>query len=325
MTSSHGKYAARAANPWNEKLFFALRLEDNRFAPNSFASRSKLGRAVSGLARSPARVSLRTLEPANMQSAETFANRFPASVQIVPVTGLPEFGAGDDVPGLLAEAVARQGLIPVQGDVFVVAQKIVSKSEGRIVNLDTIEPSRQAKQWANRYRKDPRLVEIVLREASRIVRMERGVIIAETRHGFVCANAGVDLSNAPTNAALLLPEDPDRSALSIQKELSHRFGVQIAVIISDTFGRPWREGLVNVALGMAGLKPLLDYRGQLDADGKTLQATVIAVADELAAASGLVMGKLNRVPAVVIRGAAYQQGAGTSHELIRAADKDLFR
>jgi coenzyme F420-0:L-glutamate ligase/coenzyme F420-1:gamma-L-glutamate ligase len=277
------------------------------------------------LAQSAARVSLRTFESAKMPITETLVNPFPASVQIVPLTGLPEVAPGDNLSQLLAEAVARHKLVPAPGDVIVLAQKIVSKSEGKIVNLDTITPSEKAREWANKYNKDPRLIEIVFQEASRIVRMERGVIIAETRHGFVCANAGVDLSNTPTGTALLLPDNPDRSASEIQKELARRWGAPVAVIISDTFGRPWREGLVNVALGVAGLLALADYRGQLDAEGKALQATVIAVADELAAASGLVMGKLNRVPAVVIRGVALPQGAGTARDLIRTADRDLFR
>lgn len=190
--------------------------------------------------------------------------------------------------------------------------------------LDTVDPSEKAERWAAEYRKDPRLIEIVLREASRIVRMERGVIIAKTRHGFVCANAGVDLSNVPQGAALLLPEDPDRSASALQEELSRAFGVHVAVIISDTFGRPWRMGLVNVALGVAGMMPLTDYRGQRDSHGTTLKATVVAVADELAAAAGLVMGKLNRIPAAVIRGMELPEGTGTGCNLIRPRDTDLF-
>ena len=168
------------------------------------------------------------------------------------------------------------------------------------------------------------MIEIVLREASSIVRMERGVIIAKTRHGFVCANAGVDVSNAPTGTALLLPEDPDRSAHALRQKLTRTFGVDVAVIISDTFGRPWRDGLVNVALGVAGITPLVDYRGQRDAHQKTLHATVVALADELAAAAGLVMGKLNRIPVAVVRGAEVAAGSGTGRDLIRPADRDLF-
>jgi coenzyme F420-0:L-glutamate ligase/coenzyme F420-1:gamma-L-glutamate ligase len=246
-------------------------------------------------------------------------------VQIIPLMGLPEVAPGDDLVRLLGEGVKRQGLVPRQGDVFVVAQKIVSKAEGRIVRLDTIEPSNRAERWATEYHKDPRVVELVLREASDIVRMERGVIIARTRHGFVCANAGVDISNAPTGTALLLPENPDRTACALQEQLARAFGVHVAVIISDTFGRPWREGLVNVALGVAGMEPLLDYRGRRDAHGKMLQATVIALADELAVAGGLVMGKLDRVPVAVVQGLAISQGRGSGRDLIRPAENDLFR
>ena len=239
--------------------------------------------------------------------------------------GLPEVAPGDDLARLLVEAAQRQRLVLEQGDVFVVAQKVVSKAEGRIVRLDSIKPSERAEQWAAEYQKDPRAIEIVLREASSIVRMERGVIIAKTRHGFVCANAGVDVSNVPGGTALLLPENPDRSASTLQEQLVRAFGVHVAVIISDTFGRPWREGLVNVALGVAGMMPLVDYRGQRDTHGKMLQATVIALADELAAAGGLVMGKLNRVPAAVLQGLAMSQGSGSGRDLIRPAERDLFR
>lgn len=246
-------------------------------------------------------------------------------MQIIPLTGLPEVAPGDDLARLLVEAAKRQRLVLRQGDVFVVAQKIVSKAEGRIIRLDTIEPSDRARQWAAEYHKDPRVIELVLREASSIVRMERGVIIAKTRHGFVCANAGVDISNTPEGTALVLPENPDRSASTLQEQLARALDAHVAVIISDTFGRPWREGLVNVALGVAGMAPLRDYRGQRDAHGKTLQATVIALADELAAAGGLVMGKLDRVPAAVLQGLAIPEGTGSGRELIRPPERDLFR
>jgi len=245
-------------------------------------------------------------------------------MQIFGVTGLPEVAAGDNLAQLLVHALKAQRIVPRHGDVFVVAQKILSKAEGRTVQLDTIKPSEKAERWAAQYHKDPRLIEIVLREASGIVRMERGVIIAKTQHGFVCANAGVDLSNVPQGAALLLPEDPDRSASALQQELTRSFGVHVAVIISDTFGRPWREGLVNVALGVAGMTPLTDYREQPDPHGNTLKATVIAVADEFAAAAGLVMGKLNRIPAAVIRGMELPEGTGTGRDLIRPPERDLF-
>lgn len=260
-----------------------------------------------------------------MSSTELRENPTPSPIRIVPLTGLPELTPGDDVARLLVQAVQRQGLVLKPGSVFVLAQKIVSKAEGRIVSLDSIKPSERAKQWAAEYQKDPRVVEIVLREASTIVRMERGILIVRTHHGFVCANAGVDVSNVPPGMVSLLPENPDRSARTLQERLTQAFGVHVAVIISDTFGRAWREGLVNVALGVAGIAPLVDYRGQQDAHGKTLHATVIALADELAAASGLVMGKLNQVPAAVVQGVLTPDGTGVGHDLIRPTEKDLFR
>ena len=258
-------------------------------------------------------------------TTETPNKPSPPQVQIIPLMGLPEVVPGDDLARLLVEAAQRQRLVIKPGDVFIVAQKVVSKAEGRIVRLDSIKPSERADQWAAEYQKDPRVIEVVLRETSSIVRMERGVIIAKTRHGFVCANAGVDVSNVPGGTALLLPEDPDRSARTLQEQLARAFGVHVAVIISDTFGRPWREGLVNIALGVAGMLPLVDYRGQRDTHGKMLQATVIALADELAAAGGLVMGKLNRVPAAVLRGLAISHGKGSGGDLIRPKERDLFR
>lgn len=263
-------------------------------------------------------------KPANVLDTRARSKTSSSPVQIVPLSGLPEVAPGDALAPLLVEAAKRQRLVLRQGDVFVVAQKIVSKAEGRIVRLDSVEPSERAQEWAAKYHKDPRLIELVLRESSGIVRMERGVIVARTRHGFVCANAGVDMSNVPRGRASLLPENPDASARRLQEQLTRTFGVHVAVIISDTFGRPWREGLVNVALGVAGITPLVDYRGQRDTHGTTLQATVIALADELAAAGGLVMGKLDRVPAAVLQGLAISEGMGSGRDLIRSAERDLF-
>lgn len=246
-------------------------------------------------------------------------------INLLGVPGLPEVVEGDDVGALIVQAVTDAHLEVRDRATFVVAQKIISKSEGRLVSLEAIEPSPRACEWAEAYGKDPRLVEVVLRASKRIVRMERGILISETRHGFVCANAGVDASNVEEGTALLLPEDPDASARRIQKTLEVSFGGRLAVIISDTFGRPWREGLVNVAIGVAGLAPLVDYRGETDSHGRPLRVTVIAVADEIASAAELVMKKKDGVPVAIIRGVDYHAREASGRELIRAPELDLFR
>lgn len=248
-----------------------------------------------------------------------------SELRIIGVPGIGEVAPGDDLGALIINAVKRLGLKVGAGDVFVVAQKIVSKAEGRIVRLDSIRPSPEAERWATEHRKDARMVEVALGETRRNVRMERGVLISETRHGFICANAGVDASNTPPGTATLLPEDPDASARRLLAQLEKAFAARVAVIISDTFGRPWREGLVNVALGVAGIPPLVDYRGQPDAFGRALQSTVIAVADELASAAELVMGKASRVPVAIIQGFKSSGAAGSGRDLLRPADQDLFR
>jgi coenzyme F420-0:L-glutamate ligase / coenzyme F420-1:gamma-L-glutamate ligase len=246
-------------------------------------------------------------------------------LRIIGVTTIPEIKEGDDLPSLIAAAAREMGLEIANRDIFVVAQKIVSKAEGRIIRLESIEPSETARQWAAAHDKDARMVEVVLRESRRVVRMERGVIICETRHGFVCANAGVDQSNVADDIVTLLPVDSDESARQIQSALERSFGVEVAVIISDTFGRPWREGIANVAIGVAGIAPLIDYRGQLDSHGRPLRVTVIAVADELASAAELVMQKSAGVPVVIIRGFDYERRAASSGELVRPPENDLFR
>jgi coenzyme F420-0:L-glutamate ligase/coenzyme F420-1:gamma-L-glutamate ligase len=228
---------------------------------------------------------------------------------------MPEAVPGAPLGRWIADAVAIE-----QGDTLVVAQKIVSKAEGRIVKLADVTPSEFARQIAEG--RDARLVEIVLRETRRIVRMDRGVIIAETAHGFVCANAGVDLSNVDGGAsATLLPLDPDASAARIAGEI----GVAVGVIISDTFGRPWREGLVDVAIGMHGFAATTDCRGQADSYGYPLQATILADADQLAAAAGLIFRKTARVPVCLIRGFSVTSGHGKARDLVRPRDRDLFR
>lgn len=248
-------------------------------------------------------------------------------IEIFPLLDLPEINPGDDLAGLLTAAMERQQFSVQPGDIFVIAQKIVSKAEGRLIELASIRPSERAIAWAREWSKDARVIELVLSESKRIVRMERGVIIAETRHGFICANAGVDVSNAPDGTAILLPENPDASALMLRKRLRDALSVEgeLGVIISDTFGRAWREGLVNVALGVAGLSPLIDYRGEYDSHGRPLQATVIAFADELASAAELVMGKSDRVPVAIIRGVSSRGAGGTGRDLLRSAERDLFR
>lgn len=247
-------------------------------------------------------------------------------IEVIGITGLPEITAGDDLTSLIIDACRRESLGLVDGDVVVVTQKIVSKTEGCVVALDSIDPSHVATSFAAEAGKDPRLVELALREAKRVVRMDRGVLITETRHGFVCANSGVDASNVGTpDAAITLPKEPDGSAARIRQALEHKSGARLAVVISDTFGRPWREGVANVAIGISGLNPLNDYRGQSDADGRSLAATVIAVADEIAGAAELVMGKLDRIPVAIVRGYAFapsDQGAGV---LVRDEAHDLFR
>lgn len=249
-----------------------------------------------------------------------------ANLSIVALPGIPEVAEGDDLPRMVYEAAERRGDGLRNGDVLVVAQKVVSKAEGRVVPLKGVIPSRLAREFAEAWGKDARSVEVVLGESRRIVRMDRGVIIAETSHGFICANAGVDASNVPGEECVsLLPVDPDGSAQRIAKGLADLCGADVAVIVSDTFGRPWREGLMNVAIGVAGLRPLVSYIGQQDPHGHILRVTELAVADELAAAAGLLMGKLERIPVVRIRGYRFEKGEGRARALVRSAERDLFR
>ena len=241
-------------------------------------------------------------------------------IELHPVTGLPEVTPGDDLAGLVAERAEL-----ADGDILVVAQKVVSKAEGRLRDMRQITPGSQALEIARRNGSDPRQVQAVIDESVRLVRTER-VIIAETRHGFICANAGVDHSNVPGGEILcLLPVDPDASAAALRERLRELTGRTVAVIVSDTFGRAWRIGIQNVALGVAGMPAVIDYRGRDDDFGRTMVGTVVAVADELAGAAELAMGKTDRVPAVVIRGYRPQGERGTGRQLIRPADEDMFR
>ena len=226
---------------------------------------------------------------------------------------------------LVCRAVRAASLEVVDRDIFVVTQKVVSKDEGRTVRLESVKPSRLARAWAGELGKDPALVEVILSQSRRIVRMDRGRLIVETHHGFVCANAGVDQSNTAAGEVTLLPKDPDASARRLRSSLERSFRTHLAVIVSDTFGRPWREGLVNVAIGVAGLTPLMDYRGGLDSAGRRLEATAMAWADELAGAAEPIMGKTRGIPVAIIRGLTYPAAEGSARALIRAPKNDLFR
>jgi coenzyme F420-0:L-glutamate ligase/coenzyme F420-1:gamma-L-glutamate ligase len=247
-------------------------------------------------------------------------------IRLLPLRHLPEVKPNDDLAQLIVRAAHKSELRLQRGDILVVAQKIVSKAEGRLVNLAAVKPSQFAQEIAARQGRDARLIEVVLGESARIVRMDEHVLIAETRHGFVCANAGVDKSNVKgKDWVALLPVAPDDSALLLRARLAELLKLEIAVVITDTFGRAWREGLTNVAIGVAGIAPLKDLRGELDDHGKQLSATVLAVADEVAAAAGLLMSKNARTPVVLVRGLAYERGAGAARQLVRSKERDLFR
>ncbi len=253
-----------------------------------------------------------------------------SELRILPVTGIGEISPGADLGTLIYTAMQAQDLELQQGDIVVVTQKIVSKAEGRIVHLTEVQPSAFARMLAEQSKKDAQHLEVVLRESRRIVRMDHGVIISETQHGFICANAGVDESNVNGARELtLLPLDPDRSARELRTRLQELAGkssaFDIAIIISDTWGRPWRNGQVNMAIGIAGMEAIVDYRGQRDPYGYELQASEIAVADELAAAAELVMGKIDRIPVALIRGYAYIPCTGDTHSLLRDSATDMFR
>jgi len=249
-----------------------------------------------------------------------------SDVRIIGIEGIPEVRAGDDVAALVVAAARAGGVSIEPRDVLVVTQKIVSKAEGRIVDLASVTPSPFAERYAAAWEKDARQIEVVLSETKRIVRMENGVLICETHHGFVCANAGVDASNVEKSGTVcLLPLDPDASARGIRDGVRAALGIDVAVIVSDTFGRPWREGHVNFAIGVAGIRPLVDYAGQRDPAGYELRVTQMAVVDELAAAAELVHGKLARVPVAIVRGVEYEAGDAATSELIRPAERDMFR
>jgi coenzyme F420-0:L-glutamate ligase/coenzyme F420-1:gamma-L-glutamate ligase len=249
-----------------------------------------------------------------------------SEIRLVPIRGIPEIRPGDDLGVMIVRAAQKLRLKLSDGDIITVAQKIVSKAEGRLVNLESVTPSEFANEIANKQRRDPRLIEVILSESANIVRSDDRVLITETKHGFVCANAGVDRSNVVgKDWVSLLPDAPDDSALLLKTRFAELLKINVAVLITDTFGRAWREGLTNVAIGVAGLKPLKDLRGKTDDHGKELSATVLATADEIAAASGLLMRKTARIPAVVMRGYYFDHGEGSARDLVRPKERDLFR
>jgi coenzyme F420-0:L-glutamate ligase / coenzyme F420-1:gamma-L-glutamate ligase len=251
----------------------------------------------------------------------------PSSIQIIGIDGLPEIRPSDDLASLIGDSLDANGLRLDDNDILVVTHKIVSKAEGRLVELPSVDPSPLAIKWSAEWGKDARQVEVVLREARRIVRMERGILIAETEHGFICANAGVDASNVHAETVCLLPRDPDTSAEALRVALAERYGASIGIVISDSFGRPWRNGIVNVAIGVAGIPALADYRGHTDAAGYSLHVTVLAIADELAAAAELIMNKLDAKPVALIRGYRFpiEADPGTARDLVMDPSRDLFR
>jgi coenzyme F420-0:L-glutamate ligase / coenzyme F420-1:gamma-L-glutamate ligase len=247
-------------------------------------------------------------------------------VRIIGLRDVPEVRPGDDLARLLLDAAAATDLVLADGDILVVTHKVVSKAEGQLVDLREVEPSAIALGFARRWGKDARYVEVVLRESERIVRMERGLIIAETHHGLICANAGVDASNVSGgDIACLLPRDPDASASALRAAIARHAGSDVAVIVTDSFGRPWRNGITNIAVGVAGMVPIADYRGLPDDFGRVMSASLLAVADELAAASELVSGKISRCPFTLIRGYPYVRGDGKAADLIMDRAMDLFR
>ena len=251
------------------------------------------------------------------------------SVRVLALDGIPEVRVGDHLGSLIGDAIDRTlaGLPLTEDDVLVVTQKVVSKAEGAVVDLTTVEPRSEAVDFAARWDRDARQVEVVLREARRVVRMANGVLITETAHGFVCANGGIDASNVgPGSGSLvtLLPRDPDAAAQSIRSDIRDRYGVDVPVIVSDSFGRPWRWGIVDVAIGVSGLLPLDDLRGKPDADGRVMRSTVRAVADEIASAAELAFGKATGRPVALVRGVSFTRGDGSIRDVVMPRQFDLF-
>ncbi len=281
-------------------------------APGAERARGKLTRAH--------------LTTAKLTRANLPTKRPPAELRVIPIPLAGDIQPGDSIVNKLLTALRQQERSFAPGDILVIKHKIVSKSEGRIIDLATVTPSSQSLAWAKKYKLNPRIIELALREGKGVIRRKSGVLITETHHGLICANSGVDVSNVDGGRhALLLPANPDRSARAIHREIKKRTGLTIPVLITDSFGRPWREGLVDFCIGIAGMKPLRDDRGRRDPHGYTLHASIEAIADELACTAALVCGKLNRTPACVIRGFAYEPALGRLRDLLRPAKNDLFR
>ena len=275
---------------------------------------------MSKLNRSPKQ---RTVEK---QRGNKRSSKLQTGISLIPIYLAEEIKPGDSLTEKLLLSLRQRKDAIEPGDILIVKHKIISKAEGQIIELAAITPSADSVTWAKKYKLDARVIELAMRESRAIIRRKNGVLITETRHGFICANSGVDVSNVDGGRhALLLPVDPDRSARKLHRELKMRIKLAIPVLITDTFGRPWREGLVDFCIGVAGMKALRDDRGRRDPHGYTLQASLEAIADELAAAAGLVCGKLNRTPACIIRGFPYEPARGCTRDLLRPASNDLFR
>lgn len=288
-------------------------------------TRKKAARRRKSAAHAATRGSVAEQMPAPAGRKKTPALVSP-EIRLIPIAVGTEIRSGERVAQILLTAIHRSGQQIKSGDILVVKHKIVSKAEGQRVDLATVTPSAESIAWAKQYDLDARVIELALRESRAVIRRKNGVLITETNHGFLCANSGIDVSNVDGGRhALLLPQDPDRSADQIRREVKRQTGVSVPVIITDSFGRPWREGLTDFTIGIAGMMPLRDDRGQTDPHGYKLKGSVEAVADELASAAGLVCGKLNRAPACIVRGFRYEKGAGGIQDLLRSPATDLFR
>lgn len=247
-------------------------------------------------------------------------------ISIIGLENIQEVSEGDDIANLISEAAKKQGITIENNDIVIITHKIISKSEGRIIDLNKIKTSSFAEKLSIQLKKDPRIVEVILGETRRIVKMWNNHLITETHHGFVCPNGGIDESNVQgSDKVVLLPRDPDNSARKIMDRIKELTGFKVAVIITDTFGRPWRRGQINVAIGAAGIPPLLDYRGSKDVHGRILKVTNIAIADELASSGELVMNKVDNIPVAIVKGYRFSDGKGTGKDIIRPSSEDLFR